>query len=85
MNDIRKENGLPDVKNGEHRILQKQIDLMHEDVKEIKKDIKIVTTYSIQADTRSRMHSTLFKLFIPIILGLACGLGYVGYLITAGG
>ena len=63
----RTENGIPDLKNGEHKILQKQIDLMHEDIIEIKKSVQTMVPLCSKNETRSKMNS---KLIFVVIAGL---------------
>ena len=63
----RTDNGIPDLKNGEHRLLQKQIDLMHEDVIFIRE--AMATNAPIVASTSARTH-TNFKLICLLFGGM---------------
>jgi len=69
----RTENGIPDIKNGEHKLLQKQIDLMHEDVREIKDSVKEIVPICSQNETRSKINTKIvFVLMAGIVtLGAA--------------
>ena len=59
---MRREIGLPDIKNGDGKILQKQIDLLHTDVNYIKQNIMMVG----EANGRSK---TNFKLICLLFAG----------------
>ena len=58
----RQDMGVPDIKNGDGKILQKQIDLLHEDVSYIKQHITVVG----EANGRSK---TNFKLICLLFAG----------------
>jgi len=71
--EIRKEAGIKDIRNGEHRLLQKQIDLLHEDVKEISKCVKHQNIISAKNEAVSALN---FKLIVVLFTAFA-GLVYV--------
>ena len=63
MIEARENGNIPDCINGEHRILQKQIDLIQVDVRYIRENIGC----GIEANTRSK---TNFKLFCLLLAGM---------------
>ena len=67
MEDIRKGNGIPNIKNGEHKILQMQINSLHTDIKYIKKGIDKLVPDTASNTTRSELN---FKLICIIFVGM---------------
>jgi len=67
----RTDNGIPDIRNGEHKLLQKQIDLMHEDVREIRDNIKIFGPMCAKNETRSHINTKLIFVVLTAICGLS--------------
>lgn len=70
----RTENGIPDIKNGVNKILQMQIDLMHEDVREIKDSIKVFGPICSKNETRSKMNTKITFVLIAGILTLGAAM-----------
>ena len=70
----RTENGIPNIPNGNGKILQKQIDLLHEDVIEIKKDVKIIVPLCAENKTRSSMNSKLVFVLIAAVVTLGAAM-----------
>lgn len=64
---LRTDNGIPDLQNGEHRLLQKQIDLMHEDVIFIRQTIGKNSPIVAAASARSKSN---FKLICVMFAGM---------------
>lgn len=62
----REENGIKTVRNGEHRILQMQLDLHGESLKRIEDRLDAL----IKADERSKLNFKLICLLIVAVLGV---------------
>ncbi len=64
---LRQDSGIEDIKNGEHRLLQKQIDLLQDDVHYIRENIPDV----VEANTRSKTNFKLICLLVAGVITLA--------------
>lgn len=78
MNDIRKANGIPNCKNGDHKYIQKQIDLMHEDVIVIRKTIEKFGPMAAKNEERSSTNFKLICVIFAAIIGVAIKIFFIG-------
>ena len=68
---LRQDNGIRDLKNGEHRLLQKQIDLMHEDILFIRETISVNSPIMGSVLARRKTNFRLIGLIIAGMITLA--------------
>lgn len=68
---MRKTNGIPDLRNGEHRWIQKQIDLYHAEFVEFRRDFKATTEkYGEKVIKNEERSQTNRKFFWAILMGV---------------
>jgi len=66
LETLRKEAGIRDIPNGEHRVLQLQIDFLHSDVRYIKEHVEC----GVKADIKSNLNFKLLCLLFVAVIGV---------------